>query len=251
MGTFADEGGAEMRGIKSAFCLLPILLGVPISIFVGITFFQDRMYYAIAMLILMCSFGAFVMRVELRRPKLREIMLVVVLVGIATAGRAIFFMVPNFKPVAAIVIISGIALNAETGFLIGAMTAFVSNFFYGQGPWTPWQMFAFGMLGFLAGAVFRGKRNEWKENRWILCGFGGMVTLLVYGLIMDTSAAIMASNPVNKNILFAYYVSGFWFNLIHAVSTIVFLLVLGKPMFRRLDRIKRRYGMLRESRTES
>lgn len=64
-------------------------------------------------------------------------------------------MLPQFKPVAAIVIISGVAFGGETGFLVGAITAFVSNFFFGQGPWTPWQMFSFGIIGFLAGIMFQ------------------------------------------------------------------------------------------------
>lgn len=230
--------------IRKWICFLMIFLGTPISIWIGKYVFADRMYYVISTMILFGAMLAFAIRYEMLRPRLREIMLVVVLVVIATAGRAIFFMLPHFKPVAAIVIISGAALQAETGFLIGAMTAFVSNFFYGQGPWTPWQMLAFGMLGFFSGIFFSGKRNELKHNKMVLSVFGGVVTLFIYGMIMDTATAIMVMEKPAWRMILPYYVSGFWFNVIHAVSTIIFLLALGEPMFKRLDRIKRRYGML-------
>ena len=82
---------------------------------------------------------------ENRRPQARELVVIAVLCAIGVAGRAAFFMVPQFKPVAAVVILAGVCFGAESGFLVGAMTAFVSNFFFGQGPWTPWQMFAFGL----------------------------------------------------------------------------------------------------------
>jgi len=68
-------------------------------------------------------------------------------------GRAAFFMVPQFKPILALVILAGLTLGSPAGFMTGAMTAFVSNFFFGQGPWTPWQMAALGLVGFLAGLL--------------------------------------------------------------------------------------------------
>ena len=92
---------------------------------------------------------------ENRKPKARELVIISSLCAIGVVGRTAFFMLPQFKPVAAIVIISGVAFGGETGFLVGAITAFVSNFFFGQGPWTPWQMFSFGIIGFLAGIMFQ------------------------------------------------------------------------------------------------
>ena len=83
---------------------------------------------------------------EDRKPQAREVLLIAVMAAIAVVGRMAFFMLPQFKPVTAIVIITGISLGAEAGFLTGAVAGFVSNFFFGQGPWTPWQMFAFGII---------------------------------------------------------------------------------------------------------
>jgi uncharacterized membrane protein len=125
------------------------------------------------------------------------------------------------------------------------MAAFVSNFFFGQGPWTPWQMLSFGLLGLSAGLFFSGRRAHLKNNPIILAAFGGVVTLVLYGLLMDTASALMYMEKPTKSALLALYVSGFPFNLIHAASTVIFLLLLGRPMLRKLERIKRRYGMMR------
>jgi len=153
-------------------------------------------------------------------------------------------MIPQFKPVTAIVIITGISLGAEAGFLTGAMVGFVSNFFFGQGPWTPWQMFAFGIIGFLAGLLFRKKWANYRQNRIVLCLYGGLATLVIYGFLMDTASVLMFLNDFQWKSFLAAYVSGFPFNVIHAISTIVFLLLMAEPMRRKLERIKKKYGIM-------
>ena len=114
---------------------------------------------------------------ERRKPRARELIVVAVLIAIAVAGRAAFFMVPQFKPVIAIVIIAAVCFGGETGFLVGAMTGFISNFFFGQGPWTPWQMFCFGIIGFLAGILFH-KRQLKTES---ICVSSGIINILFMG----------------------------------------------------------------------
>ena len=94
------------------------------------------------------------LRFERRARQARELVPLAVLIALGTAGRAAFAFAPGFKPVAAVVIVAGAAFGCESGFVVGAMTAFVSNFFFGQGPLTPWQMLGFGLVGFLAGLLF-------------------------------------------------------------------------------------------------
>jgi hypothetical protein len=106
-------------------------------------------------------------------------------------------------------------------------------------------MLSFGLLGLSAGLFFSGRRAYLKNNPVILAAFGGIVTLVLYGLLMDTASALMYMEKPTKRALLALYVSGFPFNLIHAASTVIFLLLLGRPMLRKLERIKRRYGMMR------
>ncbi|CAM5238816.1 ECF transporter S component OS=Lysinibacillus sphaericus OX=1421 GN=LS41612_12305 PE=4 SV=1 [Lysinibacillus sphaericus] len=90
---------------------------------------------------------------ERRKPQPREILVIAVMSAISVAGRALFVVTPGFKPVAAITAITGFSLGAEAGFLTGAISALVSNMFFGQGPWTPFQMFMWGMIGFIAGLL--------------------------------------------------------------------------------------------------
>lgn len=99
---------------------------------------------------------------EGRHPKARELVIISVLCAIAVAGRLAFTMLPQFKPVVAIVIISGVAFGGESGFLVGAVSMLVSNLMFGQGPWTPWQMFAAGIIGFIGGILF--KKVFWAEQ---------------------------------------------------------------------------------------
>ena len=105
-------------------------------------------------------------------------------------------------------------------------------------------MFAFGIIGFLAGLIFRGKRGGLKYNRAVICTFGGIATLVIYGLIMDTAAVFMFTSKGEWKSLLATYISGFPFNVIHGASTVIFLFFLTKPMLRKLDRIKKKYGIL-------
>ena len=235
-------------GKRTAVSIVLILVAIPLMIFFGIFFLNDRSAVFIGLCIVLLSMLPFAMVFEDRKPQARELLLIAVLSGIAVAGRAAFFFVPQFKPVTAIVIIAGIGLGAEAGFLTGAISGFVSNFFFGQGPWTPWQMFAFGIIGFLAGIIFH--RNKYLANapervrRFCECLFGGLATLLIYGIIMDFSTIMTFSSGFTWELFAARLLSGIPFNIIHAVSTVFFLLIMARPMERKLDRIKKKYGIL-------
>ncbi|MCL2840228.1 MAG: ATP-binding cassette domain-containing protein [Defluviitaleaceae bacterium] len=221
-----------------------ILLSIPITIYAGIYFFDDRRFYFISMLIILQTMIPFMMIFESRKPQAREIVVIAVLCALAVAGRSAFFMLPQFKPVIAIVIIAGVAFGGESGFLVGAVTAFVSNMFFGQGPWTPWQMFAFGMIGFLAGILFHKKLLQ--SSPIPLAIFGGLATLIIYGGIMNPASVLMwQPNPTIEMFLMSY-IMGFPFDIIHAVATVFFLLIISRPMLEKLDRIKIKYGLVEE-----
>ena len=112
------------------------------------------------------------------------------MIALATAGRAAFFMTPSFKPIIAIVIISAIAFGAEAGFLVGSMTMLVSNFLFGQGPWTPWQMFAMGFIDFYPVSLYRLRILPTKRLQLSVYGF--LVTFMIYGGIMNPAALFMS-----------------------------------------------------------
>lgn len=219
-----------------------ILLAIPLTIYIGIYYLGDRKYYFISLLIILETMLPFVMVFESRKPQARELIVIAVLCAIGVAGRAAFFMLPQFKPVVAVVIIAGVAFGGEAGFLVGAVTGFVSNMFFGQGPWTPWQMFAFGIIGFLAGVLFR--KGILRRNTIALCIFGGLATFFIYGGIMNPAAVLMFQSRPRAEMFYLTYLQGIPFDLIHASATVIFLGYIAKPMLEKLDRIKVKYGLV-------
>ncbi|HCJ57876.1 MAG TPA: ECF transporter S component, partial [Clostridiaceae bacterium] len=117
-----------------------------------------------------------------------------------------------------------------------------SNFFFGQGPWTPWQMFCFGIIGFLAGILFQ--KGILKKTRASLCIYGGLSTFFIYGGIIDIGSLLIFTSHFSWKALMATYITGFWFNMVHAVATVFFLYFISQPMIEKLDRIKIKYGLI-------
>ena len=120
---------------------------------------------------------------RIRKPHTSEVVIVASLVTLAVISRTAFFMLPQMKPVVAIVVISGACLGGGTGFFIGTMTAFVSNFIFGQGPWTIFQMIALGMAGLVAGLLIR--NHDCMKKRLPLTVTGALIALAVYGMFVD------------------------------------------------------------------
>lgn len=177
-----------------------------------------------------------------QNPQARELVIIAVLCAIGVAGRAAFFMLPQFKPVMALTIIAGVAFGGETGFLVGAMTMLVSNVLYAQGPWTPWQMFCMGIIGFLAGVLFR---KDWlRRSRESLCAFGVFAAIVIYGGIMNPASALMWPDELNTGVILTYYLCGFPMDCIHAAASALFLWFGAEPMLEKLDRIKVKYGLV-------
>lgn len=227
------------RTLVASFLILFI---IPLTIYAGIRFFGDRKYYFISFLIIFETLIPFAMVFESRKPQARELVIISALCAIAVAGRIAFFMLPQFKPVIALVIISGLCFGGETGFLVGAVTAFVSNFFFGQGPWVPWQMFALGIIGFIAGVIF--SKKKLRKNKIALCIFGFIATIVIYGGIMNPSTVILSYENPTLEMFVAAYISGIPFDLIHATATAFFLWIISEPMIEKLERIKTKYGII-------
>ena len=235
------KGKLSKRTIASMFM---ILILIPVTIWIGITLFDDRKYFVISLAIAVYCMLPFFLIFEGRKPQARELLTIAVLVAIAVAGRAAFFMVPSFKPVVAVTIISAVCFGAESGFLVGALSMLSSNMLFGQGPWTPWQMFAAGIIGFLAGILFQ---KGWLKARKIsLCIYGFLATVFIYGGIMNPASLVMTSYAITKRNLLAIYMSGLPVDLVHASATVIFLWVASKPMIEKLERIKVKYGMIEE-----
>ena len=226
---------------QNLLTLLMVLLAVPFTIFAGMYFFGDRKYYLISLLIILEILIPFFLSFEKGRANSRKLVTLSVLCAICVCSRYVFSFLPQFKPVLALVIIAGVCFGAETGFLTGAITAFVSNFFFGQGPWTPWQMVACGMVGFVAGILF--KKGLIKSKRIPLSIFGFFATIVIHGGIANLSSVFMMyPKPTLENVL-SVYAAGISFDLIHSISTVFFLLILSETIIEKLERVKIKYGL--------
>ena len=219
-----------------------ILLCIPATLFIGCYYGGTQNYYLLSVLVMLECMLPFFMVFEGRRPQARELVVIAVLCALGVAGRAAFFMLPQFKPVMALTIIAGVAFGGETGFLVGAMTMLASNFLFSQGPWTPFQMFSMGIIGFLAGVLFR--KGWLRRSRGALCVYGAIAAVVIYGGIMNPASALMYSQEVRWKVLVTYYITGFPMDCVHAAATVLFLLVLAEPMLEKLDRIKVKYGLV-------
>lgn len=162
--------------------------------------------------------------------------------SIGVASRVSFFFFPQIKPLAAVVIITGISLGAESGFITGAVSAFVSNFYFGQGSWTPFQMFALGVVGFFAGIVFR----KVPVNRFSISVYGLLSVVVIYGGIVDINTLFYSMGENTWNSILWVYGTGLPMNLMFGISTVIFLVLLHKPVLSRLTRVKIKYHLIEQ-----
>lgn len=208
-------------------------------------------FYLSGLTIIVLTIAAFFLHFESRKPQARELVLLAVLCALAVASRAAFGFVPHFKPMLAIVMLTGIAFGPEAGFLCGAISGFASNFIFGQGPWTPWQMFAYGIGGMLAGlfalcGILKKSPRAWRDGGWrdilSLTVFGFLCILLVVGPLLDTSTFFMAGFSASSPL--AVYLAGVPVNCVHGSAVALTMLLFGKPLLDRLRRIQIKYGMM-------
>ena len=228
---------------RTVFATAFVLVLIPVTVLAGALYLGNRYYNITAMAVLIECILPFFLVFEGRKPKARELVLIAVLCAMGVAGRMALFMLPQFKPVMALVIIAGVSLGGETGFLVGAVTMLASNVLFSQGPWTPWQMFCMGIVGFLAGILFR--KGFLRRSRAALAAFGAFAAVFLYGGIINPASALMYSaESINWRIVLGYYITGLPMDLVHGAATAIFLWLGAEPMLEKLDRIKTKYGLV-------
>ena len=214
----------------------------------------------LSLVFLIVSALPFYLVFDRKKVKARELTPIALMAALCVVGRAAFSLIPlpNFKPVSAIIIITALAFGPEAGYLTGALAAILSNFLFGQGPWTPWQMFCWGLLGFLAGVLRKlgvfGPVGETEANakgrrpRSIALCVYGFLSGFLYGWIMNLYYIIGWVRPFSWKAAGAAYVSSFFFDLSHGVCTALVLWLVGEPWVRKLLRIKKKFGLTGEVR---
>lgn len=227
---------------KSRIATLLIILLIPLTIFLG-SRIPGRSYYLISTLVLIEIVLPFFLTFEGRKPQARELVVIAVLCALAIAGRVVI-PIPNFKATYAIIMLSAVAFGAESGFLIGAVTALVSNFFFGQGPHTPWQMLAYGMAGLIVGLACQ--KNLLKKKPMHMAIFGAVLIVVLIGPILDTCTLFLIQTELTAAGAAAQYAAGLPVNISQAAATFLVIRFLGKPLLEKLDRVKVQYGMMED-----
>lgn len=251
------EKSLKSRGVLISAIFAVIL--VP-AVLLFSDYMGNRNYYIAGVLVMIIAMIPFFAGFESRKPEARELVTIAVMCAIAVISRIAFLPLQGFKPIVGIIIITGMSFGPSAGFLTGAMSAFVSNFVFGQGPWTPWQMFAFGIAGFIAG-VLSGKgpfKPEVKLPETMncrglmgtilkrlplsICGF--LMIILIVGPLLDTCTLFTMTETVNAESAATVYLAGLLpVNIIHGVAVFLTLFFLTVPITEKLERIKIKYGM--------
>lgn len=179
---------------------------------------------------------------EKRSVSARELVLISVMTAFSVAGRFVFAAIPFFKPVTALVVLTAMYFGEQAGFMVGAMSALISNIYFGQGAWTPFQMFCWGFLGFLAGLL---NKKKLLENPIALCVYG-VFSGAAFSVVMDVWTTLSADGTLTAARLWASVLAALPITAAYCVSNVIFLMLLQKPVGKRLERLKTKYGIFGE-----
>lgn len=205
--------------------------------------------YLVAVVIIIAFFAFF----EIRKPEIRDVMPIVIICIVASVGRVLFSYIPQVQPATALIIITGVCLGKTSGFMTGALTAIVSNMALGQGPWTIWQILAWGIIGFLAGC-FRSKKTddlaislESKPSKNVIkfvtiCIYA-FLSAFMFSVIMDVWTISTLGESLTINSAFGIFLTGIVFNIPHAIMNVVFVALLYKPLDKIFLRLRVKFGI--------
>ena len=213
--------------------IIPFAL-IPAVVLLGALVFDQQRHLIISFGVAALALVLFMTGYEQSNIGSRRMVLTAVMTALAVVGR----FIPVFKPVAAICVITGMYLGEQAGFLCGSMSALISNFYFGQGPWTAFQMLGFGLIGLAAGYLSR----PLIRSMALLLVYGA-ASGVIYSFIMDIWTVLWYSGGFDPALYLAALASALPFTITYTVSNIVFLFLLGKPMGEKLSRVKLKYGV--------
>lgn len=224
--------------MKKKLSYIIIALVIPVVLVLALTVFRSKQYAFAFIAVALLSCIPFALSFEKKEQSVTRLVLISVMTALSVVGRFIFSAVPGFKPVTATVILTAMYFGPEAGFMTGAMTALISNFYFGQGTWTPFQMFSWGIIGFISGLM----SEQLKSNKLLLYMFGALSGVL-FSLLMDIYNVLYLDNGFNISRYIASVASSLSFTAIYAVSNVIFLILLAKPVGKTLQRVKDKYGV--------
>lgn len=201
---------------------------------------STKNYMLVSVFVMFGTFLPFMIRFERKKVQGRELVILAILAAVAAVSRVPFASIPSVQPTTFVIIMTGFVFGAESGFVVGTLAALVSNLFLGQGPWTPWQMYTWGMIGLCAGLL----RGTWIKTTVIGRVIFGFITGILFGWVMNLWSFISVGKEITYVEVLAYYGASIYFDLAHALSNVFFLLLFAKSWLKILQRFKTKYGLL-------
>ena len=232
------DKGSSARGRVLSALEVPALVAVPAAM-VALALAGVRATAGLTLVVALLSLALLFASFEASRPALRQLMPTAVLSAVAAAGRVLFSPLPDVKPVSAIAIVAGAALGRRSGFVVGATAALVSNLFFGQGPWTPWQMYAWGLVGYVGGVL--GERGL-LDRAPVLYGWG-FLSGLVYGLILNGYHILGYVQPLTWESALVACAASLPLDVTHGVASVAFLAAIWLPWGCTIRRVVAKYGL--------
>ncbi len=221
--------------------LIVAVLLIPATLIVSYIL-GDRNYYIASIIIVILVMVPFFVSFENKKPDARYLATMAVLIAIVVISRVAFFWIPSFKPMSGIIILIAMSFGPQAGFMCGALSMLISNFIFGQGAWTPWQMFCYGMIGLIAGFLAKSKIFSRKHIiRTSIITF--FLVFVLSTVILDTNSLLWLSSSINLRSAFTFYIAGFPMNITNGLTGAVTVFILLKPFFAILDRLKSKYGL--------
>ncbi len=194
-----------------------------------------------SVVIILLALLAIMILYEKKEEKSKEIAVIAILGTFSAVARVPFAAIPNVQPCTFIILVSGYAFGPFAGFMIGAETALLSNFFLGQGPWTPWQMFAWGIIGII-GWVFR-KIMYRKKHEFLTFLIVGLLSGYLYGIIMNVWYWLAFVYPLTWQSFLMVEATSVWFDTLHALGNAIFIDLFAIDFIKLLERYRIRYGL--------
>lgn len=210
------------------------------SIVLAATLWMRQYYFPFMILMLILSMLPFFSKFEKKQVKAEEIVIIAVLAAIAAVSRVPFAALPSVQPTSFVVIVSGLVFGPQVGFMVGTTSALASNFFLGQGPWTLFQMFAWGCMGLTAGYL---RKNRWM-NHLVGQNIFGFWCGILFGWFMNLWFILPFFESISWEIFLGAYAASFYFDLAHALSNVFFITLFLGQWQKILGRVKLKYGLL-------
>ena len=207
---------------------------IPLIVIFGAFLVNGKNSLLVSFLVAMAAVVLFIAGFEKRKTGTRRMVIVSVMTALCIVGR----FIPFFKPVTALTVLTSVYFGGEAGFLVGAMSAVLSNFYFGQGPWTPFQMLAWGIIGYVAGLL-----GKYLEKNRILLLIYGVLSGIVFSFIMDVWAVMWYNNEFSITLYIAALGTALPYTILYAVSNFIFLFFMAKPFGDKFLRIKTKYGV--------